>query len=126
MQVVCKKIKVPDTDTFDFLKLSLGELRSAACFLQAVFLSFLYARVTCKEAFLFQCGTAAFLSLKQSTGDTETDCVCLSGITAAVDVDENVVFAFDAQKGQGLFNYVLKNALREIVLESSFVNLYNA
>lgn len=91
------------------LQLSLGELRSATCLFETVLLSFLDARVACEEAFLLECGTAIGLCLKESARNAETDCVSLTGVTAAVDVYEYVVLAFYAEKSKGLLNNILQN-----------------
>ena len=73
-------------------ELSLGELRRTTSLFEAVLLSFLCAGVSREEAFLFKCGTAVGLRFEERTSHAQTDSTRLTGISAADDVDEYVVF----------------------------------
>ena len=105
-----------------FVKLSLRELRCTTSFLQAVLLSFLCTRVSRQETCCFQCRTAVLFRFQKRTSYTQTDCACLTCVTAADYVYKNVVLSFCFQKHEGLFYNVLKCSLREIVLKSTVVN----
>ena len=104
------------------LSLSLRELRCATSFLQAVLLSFLRTRVTRQEAFLLECGTAAFFCFEKRSCNAQTDCASLTGVTTAYNVYDYVVLSFYFKKRQGLLNDVLQRTLREIIFKSAVVD----
>ena len=79
--------------------LTFGELGGFTGFLQAVFLSFLHSRVAGQETCFFQYGTEVGVGFLQCTCKTHANGTGLSGVAAAVDLNEDVVLAFGFRNG---------------------------
>ena len=74
--------------------LTLGELEALACLGLTGFLTLYRTRVAGHEAFCTECGLVLGVNLYKSAGDSQTECLCLSFVTAAVEVDLDVILAF--------------------------------
>ena len=102
--------------------LSLRELRCTTSFLQAVLLSFLRTRVAGQETCCLQCRTAVFFRFKQRARYAKTNRACLTGVTAADYVYNDIVFGFNFQKRDGLLYDILESTLREIIFECAIID----
>ena len=103
-------------------KLSLGELRSATCSLEAVFLTLFHSRVTCQESCALEHRSVISVRLKESSCDTVTDRACLSCVTAAFYVYEYVEFVCCACRNKRLAYDNFQSLKSEILIDVSFID----
>ena len=108
--VVCKK------------RLTFAELWSATCFFETVFFTFFSARITGEEPCFFECASKFRFCNDKRAADAVTDCACLSGVTAADDVDVNVVFTFGFSESERLTNDKLQSVKTEVFVQAAFVD----
>ena len=103
-------------------QLSLRELRRTACLFETVLLSLLDAGVAGEKACFLEGRTGFGLCLKNRSCNSKTDCTRLTSITAAYDIDADVILSLCADFGEGLLDDVLCGTLREVILERSVVD----
>ena len=101
--------------------LTLRELEAFACFGTTGFLTFNNTRVTGHEAFDAECVLVFGIDLDESTGDGETESLGLAFVTAAVDVDSDVVLLNAIQGFEGLEYDVLEDGGGEVLVEGTTV-----
>ena len=109
------------TDADKRLKLSLAELRSLTSLLQAVLLSFLHARIACKETVLLQ-DCLIFACDNERARNTMTDCAGLSRVATAANVDYYVVLGECVGSVQRLTNDVFQRVETEVIVDITLVD----
>ena len=75
------------------LRLTLAELRSATCSLEAVLLAFLHARIAGEKTGLLERGAELGVDEKQGAGDAVAQGASLTGDAAALDGGNDVDLA---------------------------------
>ena len=90
-----------------------------SCFGLAGFLAFHNAGVAGHEAFGAESRLVFGVDLHQSAGDGETESLGLTFVTAAVDVDRDVVFVGAVKSLEGLEHDVLENRRGEVLVEGA-------
>ena len=103
-------------------KLTFTELESAACLWTTRLLTFNLTAITCNETLSTQSALVFLINLHQSTGNSQTGSLRLTGETATEDIKFNVILTFNIQSLQGLLNHILKNRRREIICKVSLVD----
>lgn len=104
------------------LKSALAELRSTTGGFEAVFLSFLHTRVSGKESSLLQNGSEIAVYLKQSSGNTVSDCTSLAGVSATANVNQNVELLSSLSSCQRLTNDNLQSLQTEVLINASLID----
>lgn len=105
------------------MRLSLGELRSLARFVQSVLLTLFGSWVAGEVAFLLEDG-----SVRLAVCDAERSCYAvadsarLSGKAAAADVDEHVILVLGAGGNEGLIDDQLHRIEGEVFLKAALVD----
>ena len=79
-------------------------------FLTSRFLTLNSTGIACEEAFVLQCLLVIGIDLNQCAGDCKTQSLALSGVTTAVKIYLNVIFAFNTQELQRLLYNILQNS----------------
>ena len=103
-------------------RLSLGELGSATCSLQAVLLSFLHSGVTGQETSGLQRSAVLGVQIQQGAGDAVTDSAGLTGNAAAGDGDNNINLAGHIGGNQRLIDDQLQGVQTEVVVDLAAVD----
>ena len=103
-------------------RLSLGELGSATGCFETVFLPLLHPGVTGQEACLLEDRTIIGIDIEKSTGDTVTDSTGLTGIAAAVNINEDVKLAEGVGELEGSTNDHLEGFISKVIVEISLVD----
>ena len=104
------------------IKLSLGELRSATCGFEAVFLSLLHSGVTGQEAGFFQDGAVVLILLQQSSGKTVTDGTSLAGNAAACNGADDIKAASGFNQLQGLADDELQSLQAKVIVNIAAID----
>src|ERR1700733_12237929 len=100
---------------------ALAVLRRLAGLLETVLLALDGTRVTREEAGLLQRRTVLGLDDDQRPGDGQTQCACLPGRTAAVEVGEDVDGVDPVDRDQRSLDQLLVHLVREVRLEAAAV-----
>ena len=111
----------------EYVRLTLAELRSATCGFETVLLPLLHSGVTGQETCLLEgCAIFCGINVEKSTGNAVTDCACLSGVAAAVNIDDDIELAESVGKHEGSANDHLEGFIAEIFFEIPLVDFDNA
>ena len=91
--------------------------------MQTVFLTFFGSWVTSEVSFFFEdCSVCFCISDAEGSGDAVTDCAGLTGVAAALDVDEDVKLVRRACGNERLVDDLAHCVEREVVLKSALVD----
>ena len=103
------------------LKSALAELRSATGCLEAVFLSLLHTRVSCKQPRLLENGSVFLICLKKCAGYAMAYRAGLTGYTAAGDRADNIKLTGGIRNRKRLTNDELERIKPEIIINITLV-----
>lgn len=109
---LCKRVTI----------LTLGELETLACFGTTGLLALYDARVAGHEAFGTERALVLGVDLHEGAGDGETESLGLTFVTAAVEVDFDVILLGLLECQEGLLYDVLKDGRGEVHIEGAFVD----
>ena len=108
------------------LRLTLAELGSATCSLEAVLLTFFHSGVTGKESCLFKLAAKLRINIEQSAGDAVTDGACLTCEAAAINIYKNIKLAECIGELEGITNDHLEGLISEIIVDVPLIDCDNA
>lgn len=103
------------------MRLTLAELRSAASGLETVLLPLLGAGIPGEHASYLE-GGAIFASLQKSAGDAKADSLGLASEATTLGVHFDVIFAINAQDGQGLLEVHDEGGIGEVVIDIASID----
>ena len=104
------------------LKLTLAELGSATGSLEAVLLTLFHTRISGQVSGGFQDRSEIGVNLKKRSCDAVTDCACLAGKTAALDIYKHIELVSAVRCNQGLTNNNLQSLKTEILVDVSLID----
>lgn len=102
--------------------LSLRELACSSCFLETVFLSFLHSGVSCQESGSLEGRSVSFsVSFTKSSGNSVSECACLTSVTTAMYCSNHVKLAFASSNFKRSLNLSLYDFLGKVIIERFLV-----
>ncbi len=102
--------------------LSFAELWRSSGGFESVFLPLFHSRIPGQVAGFFENGPIVFIYLQQGSGDAVTDGTGLTGVSAAFDIDEDIVLSISACRYQRLPYDYFQSFKSEIIINISFIN----
>ncbi len=104
-------------------RLSLGELRSTPCSLEAVLFTLFHARIAGEETCFFERSTEILgIILQERSRNAVTDCAGLAGNAAAGYAADNIKLFAGLGENQGLANDELQGFKAEIIIDIAVVD----
>lgn len=103
-------------------RLTFRELEAFASLRTTRFLTLNLTGVASHEAFLAESGLVFGINLYKRTGDSETESLCLTFVTATVKMSHDVIFLSHIKSVEGLLNDILKNRRGEVDVERTLVD----
>ena len=104
------------------LRLSLRELACSSCFLETVLLSFFHSGISCQESSSLEGRSVSFsVSFAESSGNSVSECACLTSVTTAMHCSDHVKLAFASSNFKRSLNLSLYDFLGKVIIERFLV-----
>ena len=103
-------------------RLTLAELEATTCLWTTWLLSLDLAAVACHETFSTECLLVLSINLHESAGNSEAKSLRLTCVTAAIEVNVDVILLGNVEQSQRLLNHELQDGAGEVLGEVALVD----